>query len=68
MKITKTQLREFIREELQKLDEAKKMTAPMIVKKFKNKSEWGDQGDFTRVVKGNLEVFDTFYFFYSIIL
>ena len=40
----------------------KKMTAQSIVKMFKNSDEWGDQGDTTRVVKGNLEVVDTYFY------
>ena len=61
MKLTKTKLKQIIREEIQKLNESK-MTASKLVKIFKNKSDWGDQGDYVRVVKGNLEVIDTFYY------
>ena len=39
-----------------------KMTAPKIVKMFKNKAEWGDLGKTTRVKKGNIEVIDTFFY------
>jgi len=59
MKLTKTRLKQIIREEL--LNEGK-MTAPKIVKMFKNKAEWGDLGKTTRVKTGNIEVIDTFFY------
>jgi len=62
MKLTKTKLKEMIREEIQKLNEAPKLNAAKIVKMLKNKSDWGDQGDQVRVRRGNLEVIDTWYY------
>jgi len=44
------------------LKEIKKPNATALVKIFKNKADWGDQGDTVRVVKGNLEVIDSYYY------
>jgi len=44
------------------LTEAAKLNASKIVKMFKKRSDWGDQGDHVRVQKGNLEVVDTYYY------
>ena len=45
------------------LTEAKKITASTIAKLFKNTKEWGDDlKNQIRVVKGHLEVVDSFYF------
>ena len=42
--------------------ESKKLTAKDLVKLFKNKEDWGDMGERVRVVKGNLEVVDSYFY------
>jgi len=39
-----------------------KFGAKEIVKLMKNREDWGDAGEMVRVVKGNLEAVDTFYY------
>lgn len=39
-----------------------KTSARDLINMFKDRSEWGDQIDHSRVVGGNLEVVDTFFF------
>ncbi len=43
--------------------EGKKLNASAIVKMIKtNEEDWGDLGDQVKVVKGNLEVIDSFFY------
>jgi len=58
----KSELRQLIREEIQKLTEAK-VTASELVKYFQNEDDWGDMGDQVYVNKdGNLVVVDTYFY------
>ena len=47
---------------LDSVNEAMKPNAAGLVKIFKNKKDWGDMGDQTRVWKGNLEVIDSYFY------
>ncbi len=44
------------------IQEARKYKASDIVKFLKNEDEWGDLADYVKVVKGNLEVVDTYFY------